>query len=73
MEKYIVDRIEGDFAVLESENSAMKDVELNLIEGCSEGDVVIFENGKYRIDEILTMERKTIIAEKMRKLFGEKH
>lgn len=73
MEKYIVDRIEGDFAVLENENSSFKDVELNLIEGCREGDVVIFENGKYRVDKVLTMERKTVIAEKMRKLFGKNH
>ena len=73
MEKYIVDRIEGDFAILESENSTLKDVEIDCIKGCKEGDVVIFENGKYRIDEMLTMERKAIISEKMRKLFGENH
>ena len=73
MEKYIVDRIEGKIAVLENEDGSMKDVEAALIENCREGSVVIFENGVYKTDEELTLERKNIISKKMKKLFGEKY
>lgn len=72
MEKYIIDRIEGRIAVLENEDGSMKDVEAALIEGCREGGVVIFENGVYKVDEQQTSERKKLISEKMKKLFGEK-
>lgn len=73
MKKYIVDRIEGDFAVLESEDGKTENVNISNINGCSEGDVIIFENGNYRIDTKLSEDRKILIAEKMKKLFGEKH
>lgn len=69
MEKYIIDRIEGDTAVLECENGSMTDISAALIESCHEGDVVIHENGVWRVDEALTEQRKEIIKEKMKKLF----
>ena len=72
MEKYIIDRIEGKIAVLENEDGSMKDVEAALIYGCREGCVVIFENGVYKIDEKQTAQRKKLISEKIKKLFGEK-
>jgi len=72
MEKYIIDRIEGNIAVLENEDGTIKDVDAALIEDCREGCVVIFENGIYKVDEKQTAQRKKLISEKMKKLFGEK-
>lgn len=72
MEKYIIDRFEEEYAVLESEDGITKDVLRSAIADCAEGDVVIEENGIYRVDKEKTEQRKHIIAEKMRKLFGNK-
>ena len=71
MKKYIIDRIEGKYAVLECEDGAMENVEASLIKGCREGDSVIFEDGVYTVSKELTSERKRIIEEKMKKLFKE--
>lgn len=69
MEKYIVDRFEGDFAVLEKESGGTVDVKKELLEGACEGDVIICENGKYITLVQETAMRKKIIEEKMRRLF----
>lgn len=71
MEKYIIDRFEGDFAVLEKEGGGTFDVKKELLEGACEGDVVIYENGKYIIDVQETQMRRKNIEEKMRRLFDK--
>ena len=71
MEKYIIDRFEGDFAVLEKEDGGTVDVKKELLEGACEGDVIIFENGEYIIDAKETQMRRKNIEEKMRRLFGK--
>lgn len=49
---YIVDRIEGNFAVCECEYESMTDIELsNFSFTVNEGDVLVFEQGKYYIDK----------------------
>ncbi len=72
MEKFIVDRFEENFAVLESENGGTVDVEKSLLPEAKEGDVIILENGMYRIDEDETAQRKAHIKEKMERLLGKK-
>ena len=70
MEKYIVDRFEEGFAVLENESGGTVDVPSGALPQLSEGDVVVFQNGEYYKDCEETEKRRRIIAEKMRKLFG---
>lgn len=70
--KYIIDRFEGEFAVLEKEDGGIIDVPKSEIEGAKEGDVVLFENGFYTIDIEETEKRKALIEEKMKKLFERK-
>ena len=72
MEKYIVDRFEENFAVLEKESGGTIDVDKSLLPDAEEGDVVIFENGTYSVSEEETRKRKALIAEKMKRLFGKK-
>lgn len=72
MEKYIVDRFEGEFAVLEKESGGMVDILKNDLPPAQEGDVIIFENGVYKVSHEETQKRKELIAEKMRKLFENK-
>ena len=70
--KYIIDRFEGEFAVLEKEDGGTIDVPKSEIENAKEGDVILFENGVYIIDAEETEKRKALIEEKMKKLFGRK-
>ena len=72
MEKYIVDRVEGDFAVLEKESGGTIDVPKKDIPDAKEGDVLILENGIYKVSLEETQRRKELIAEKMRKLFEKR-
>lgn len=69
--RYIVDRIEGDVAVLERDDLAFEDVPLSeLPEGTAQHDCLECEGGTWRIDRERTEERKRTIAEKMARLFS---
>ena len=70
MKKYIVDRFEENFAVLEKETGGTVDVDKSLLADAKKGDVVIEKDGKYFVDKKLTKERKISIMEKIRGLFG---
>ena len=72
MERYIIDRFEGDFAVLERENGGTVDVLKADLPDATEGDVIVFENGFYKVDKEETQRRQELILEKMRKLFEKK-
>ena len=72
MEKYIVDRFEEDFIVLEKETGGSIDIKRELLPDANRGDVLIEENGVFLIDEQETLERKKRISEKMNKLFEKK-
>lgn len=72
MEKYIIDRFEEEYLILEKETGETLDVLKREIPNAKKGDVVIFENGKYIVDREETDTRKKIIAEKLRKLFEKK-
>ena len=72
MEKYIVDRLEEDFIVLEKETGGSIDIKRELLPDAKRGDVLIGENGVFLIDEQETLERKKRIFEKMNKLFEKK-
>lgn len=55
---YIIDRFEGGFAVCEvseSPNIEMEYISLDkLYNGAKEGDIIILENGEYRLDKSAT-------------------
>ncbi len=72
MERYIVDRLEEEYLVLEKETGEIIDVQKEEIPDAKKGDVVIFENEKYTVNKEETEARKKIIAEKLRKLFEKK-
>ena len=69
--KYVVDRIEGNYAVCEDENNKIVNIPLKeLPEGIKEKDVISFEEDK--ISKILiqdTLERKKKIEEMVKDLW----
>lgn len=59
----IIDRFEGDFAVVEFEGRQMKDVpKEELYPEAREGDVILLVNGQYQVDQKETQKRKVEIA-----------
>lgn len=72
MKNYVVDRVEGGFAVLEASAGHMENIPLHkLPQGVKEGDVLSFdeENGTFSIDASATQERAAKIKELMDGLF----
>lgn len=69
MEKFIIDRFEGEYAVLEKEFGGTVNVLRETLGDVSESDVIVLENGIYSVDKEETIKRKAMIKEKMRKLF----
>lgn len=66
----IVDRIEGDIAVLEIDGARFIDVPLaEMPRGCKEGDVYSGTPGNWRRDDAVKQERLQINADLMSKLF----
>ena len=73
MEKYIIDRFEEEYAVLEREDGKILNILKSSLPDAKKGDVIIFENSIYTVDKEETERRKKIIAEKKRgKLFEMK-
>ncbi len=72
MKKFIVDRFEEEFAVLEKEEGGTIDVLKSELPEVREGDVLTYENRCYIVDYEETQKRKELIQEKMRKLFEKK-
>jgi len=67
---YTIDRIEGDTAVLESDDGEVINIKLtDLPAGIKEGDILKFENNIYTIDEQRTKQGKKDIEERFNKLF----
>ncbi len=66
MKKFIVDRIEGDKAVLECENGDMVNLELKALpKNIKEGDVINFQENSYFLNSDETKARKEKIKNLM--------
>lgn len=69
--KFIVDRIEGEFAVCEDENGEMHDIALYLLpKECIEGSYISMKNDVYKIEKTdADRERENRIKGLMDELF----
>ena len=72
MKKFIVDRFEGNKAVLECENGETAVFERKALpKNIKEGDVLRFENGSCYLNAEETADRKKRINKLMQSLFGD--
>ncbi|MDS0526957.1 DUF3006 domain-containing protein [Clostridium sp. SHJSY1] len=63
--RYIVDRIEGDYIVIESSTGEMINVKKDNVRGnAKDGDCLILKNDYFFIDEKATLARKHEISRK---------
>ena len=73
MERYIVDRVEDGIAVLEKEDLTHIEIIVSEIGyEVKEGNVLLFENGKFALDEVFEAERRRKIFEKQKNIFKNK-
>lgn len=67
---FIIDRFEGDFAVVENtEDENMIQIEKKMIdEAAREGDVIFLSEGKYKVDIEATEQRRREVLELLRNI-----
>ena len=69
-EKYIIDRIEGKYAIVEKENGDMCEILIENIKGIfNEGDILVKEWQSFKVDEELTKIRKDKINNIMKDMW----
>lgn len=67
---YIIDRIEGDYAILESYDGFIKEVKSDKIQGSfKEGDVLLIEGESFKVSDELTKERRKKIENIMKDMW----
>ncbi|NLL53412.1 MAG: DUF3006 domain-containing protein [Peptococcaceae bacterium] len=68
--KGIIDRFEGEFAVVELDNREMKNIKKEILpEGIKEGTAIKFVNGEWQIDQERTENLKSEIDDLAKNLF----
>lgn len=67
----IIDRFEGNFAVLETENGMVNVERSRLPYNASEGDILVWNQGNYLIDHEATQQRKAAMASRFSRLRRE--
>ena len=71
-EKYIIDRVEGTYAIVEKENGDMCEIPVEHIKGdFNEGDILIKVNEYFEIDKISTLGRRKQIDDNMKDVWDE--
>ena len=71
-EKYIIDRIEGNYAIVEKENGDMYRISIENIKGnFNEGDILIKKGEYFEIDKIFTLNRKNQVKNSMKNMWEE--
>lgn len=69
----IIDRFEGDIAVIETDDETIEADRSELPEEAIVGDVIVCKDGKWEVDKEITGLRRNEMRKKMRILMGLKH
>jgi len=71
-EKYIIDRVEGNYVIVEKENGDMYKISIENIESnFNEGDILIKKGEYFEIDKKFTLNRKKQINDSMKNMWEE--
>jgi hypothetical protein len=65
----ILERFEGDWAVIEKDGKVMMNVLRENVIGASEGDVLVYRHGLYFVDQDATKERRNDVNKKFNNLW----
>ena len=67
----VLDRFEGGYAVLETENGTVTVLRSSLPEDVREGDVLTERDGHFAVDTSTTEQRRSSHARRLRRLTGK--
>jgi hypothetical protein len=68
---FVIDRIEKEYVVVESSSGKMTNIRVSLLpQGIKEGDCLVYQNGKFSLDDEKTLERGDAIKNFMNRLFN---
>lgn len=71
-EKYIIDRVEGNYVITQKENEKMYKIPLKDIKGdFKEGDILVNINGCFEVDKVFTLMRRKELDNIMRDMWQE--
>ena len=71
-ERYIIDRVEENYAIIEKENGDMYKISIESIRGdFKEGDILINQDEYFEIDKRFTLNRKNEIDHKIKDMWDE--
>lgn len=71
-ERYIIDRIEGNYVITQKENGDMYEIFKDQIKGnFKEGDILKKRDKYFEIDESFTLKRRKQIEEDMKDMWEE--
>lgn len=71
-EKYIIDRVEDDFVIIERENGDMYRVSIENINGCfHEGDILVNRDEYFEVDESFTLNKQRHIEHLTKNMWKE--
>ncbi|MCE5221916.1 MAG: DUF3006 domain-containing protein [Clostridium sp.] len=71
-EKYIIDRVEGNYAIIEKENGDMSKISIENIKGdFKDGDILINKGEYFERDKKFTLNRKDQINDSMKNMWEE--
>ena len=69
-EKYIIDRVEGNYVIVEKENGDMYKISIENIKGdFKEGDILINKGEYFKINKKFTLNRKNEINDIMKNMW----
>lgn len=70
MDQYTLDRIEGNYVILEDKNGDILEVSIDKIEGSfKEGDILVKNKENFIVDKHFTKERKDKIENMMKNIW----
>lgn len=69
----IIDRIEGEIAVLETDEGMIEIGAKELPADASEGDILVNFDGKWQIDHEASAQRRALIANKLKRLMKDRN
>jgi len=70
MNQYILDRVEGNYAILEDKNGDMLKITIDRIDGSfKEGDILVKNKENFIVDEYFTKERQDKIQNMMKNIW----
>lgn len=68
--KYIIDRIEGNYIIVEHEDSSLSEISISKVIGdFKEGDILVQEEENFKVDKELTEIRRNKINHMMQNMW----